>query len=187
MREWLSWWSTTLPRSGPRVRVPSRALVNTKEDIPMGYPFFVLPELSRTLEGSSVSASLRSAQSRRPPDVVRRLAPCAAGPQTGLRSQHPGGCFGRFGWKKVHRTFFLFTLTVSRSALRRPVFCHYYNIYDNNVYAIMGSKWSFLHIIWELDWRINFEKAYIEVYSFVIYCDVILLHQFANGSSRFDV
>ena len=26
MREWLSWWSTTLPRSGPRVRVPSRAL-----------------------------------------------------------------------------------------------------------------------------------------------------------------
>ncbi len=25
MREWLSWWSTTLPRSGPRVRVPSRA------------------------------------------------------------------------------------------------------------------------------------------------------------------
>ena len=27
MREWLSWWSTTLPRSGPRVRVPSRALI----------------------------------------------------------------------------------------------------------------------------------------------------------------
>ena len=26
MREWLSWWSTTLPRAGPRVRVPSRAL-----------------------------------------------------------------------------------------------------------------------------------------------------------------
>src|SRR5699024_1277689 len=25
MREWLSWWSTTLPRSGSRVRVPSRA------------------------------------------------------------------------------------------------------------------------------------------------------------------
>ena len=25
LREWLSWWSTTLPRSGPRVRVPSRA------------------------------------------------------------------------------------------------------------------------------------------------------------------
>ena len=27
MREWLSWWSTTLPRSGSRVRVPSRALI----------------------------------------------------------------------------------------------------------------------------------------------------------------
>ena len=27
MREWLSWWSATLPRSRPRVRVPSRALV----------------------------------------------------------------------------------------------------------------------------------------------------------------
>ena len=29
MREWLSWWSTTLPRSGSRVRVPSRALEKT--------------------------------------------------------------------------------------------------------------------------------------------------------------
>ena len=28
LREWLSWWSTTLPRSGSRVRVPSRALMN---------------------------------------------------------------------------------------------------------------------------------------------------------------
>ena len=27
MREWLSWWSATLPRSRPRVRVPSRALI----------------------------------------------------------------------------------------------------------------------------------------------------------------
>ena len=33
MREWLSWWSTTLPRSGPRVRVPSRALFHQKKDI----------------------------------------------------------------------------------------------------------------------------------------------------------
>ena len=30
MREWLSWWSTTLPRSGSRVRVPSRALLFKK-------------------------------------------------------------------------------------------------------------------------------------------------------------
>ena len=29
MREWLSWWSATLPRSRPRVRVPSRALNKT--------------------------------------------------------------------------------------------------------------------------------------------------------------
>ena len=27
MREWLSWWSTTLPRLGSRVRVPSRAFI----------------------------------------------------------------------------------------------------------------------------------------------------------------
>ena len=30
MREWLSWWSATLPRSRPRVRVPSRALEKVK-------------------------------------------------------------------------------------------------------------------------------------------------------------
>ena len=34
MREWLSWWSTTLPRLGSRVQVPSRALKNKKK----GYP-----------------------------------------------------------------------------------------------------------------------------------------------------
>ena len=33
MREWLSWWSATLPRSRPRVRVPSRALFKKKKDI----------------------------------------------------------------------------------------------------------------------------------------------------------
>ena len=41
MREWLSWWSTTLPRSGPRVRVPSRALKGTRKGYPNGYPFLV--------------------------------------------------------------------------------------------------------------------------------------------------
>ena len=30
MREWLSWWSATLPRSRPRVRVPSRAFIFLK-------------------------------------------------------------------------------------------------------------------------------------------------------------
>ena len=39
MREWLSWWSTTLPRSGSRVRVPSRALNSTRKGIRNGYPF----------------------------------------------------------------------------------------------------------------------------------------------------
>ena len=34
MREWLSWWSTTLPRSGSRVRVPSRALFLYKRVLP---------------------------------------------------------------------------------------------------------------------------------------------------------
>ena len=39
MREWLSWWSTTLPRLGSRVRVPSRALKNEKRISRNGYPF----------------------------------------------------------------------------------------------------------------------------------------------------
>ena len=41
MREWLSWWSTTLPRSGPRVRVPSRALLLMMGNFGLqGFPFF---------------------------------------------------------------------------------------------------------------------------------------------------
>ena len=46
MREWLSWWSTTLPRSGSRVRVPSRALLIYKR-YPKRIPFVykrVLPD-----------------------------------------------------------------------------------------------------------------------------------------------
>ena len=43
MREWLSWWSATLPRSRPRVRVPSRAL-KTKRMIPKGIVLFCFPE-----------------------------------------------------------------------------------------------------------------------------------------------
>ena len=49
MREWLSWWSTTLPRSGSRVRVPSRALNDTKKDIRGGYPFFVRSKPNKVL------------------------------------------------------------------------------------------------------------------------------------------
>ena len=41
MREWLSWWSTTLPRSGSRVRVPSRALLLMMGNFGLqGFPFF---------------------------------------------------------------------------------------------------------------------------------------------------
>ena len=43
MREWLSWWSATLPRSRPRVRVPSRAL-KTKRMMPKGIVLFCFPE-----------------------------------------------------------------------------------------------------------------------------------------------
>ena len=42
MREWLSWWSTTLPRLGSRVRVPSRALIIRKKDIQKRISFFLI-------------------------------------------------------------------------------------------------------------------------------------------------
>ena len=45
MREWLSWWSTTLPRSGSRVRVPSRAL---KKGHPMDVLFCVCAPWARS-------------------------------------------------------------------------------------------------------------------------------------------
>ena len=41
MREWLSWWSATLPRSRPRVRVPSRALVENSGNVDFtAFPLF---------------------------------------------------------------------------------------------------------------------------------------------------
>ena len=61
MREWLSWWSTTLPRSGPRVRVPSRALLIYKR-YPKRIPFVykrVLPDSNGSyLRSTSVGAGL---------------------------------------------------------------------------------------------------------------------------------
>ena len=53
MREWLSWWSTTLPRLGSRVRVPSRALQNTREDILKRISFFIV----QVLLGENVEVS----------------------------------------------------------------------------------------------------------------------------------
>ena len=60
MREWLSWWSTTLPRSGSRVRVPSRALFIYKR-YPKRIPFVykrVLPDSNGSyLRSTSVGAN----------------------------------------------------------------------------------------------------------------------------------
>ena len=81
LREWLSWWSATLPRSRPRVRVPSRALKETQKDgIRLDTIFFVFssPAGARRFE---VSAPLRSLQSERPPDVLQsplRFGRCKA-------------------------------------------------------------------------------------------------------------
>ncbi len=50
MREWLSWWSATLPRSRPRVRVPSRALVKSAETlINTAFPFFFVSANLKTV------------------------------------------------------------------------------------------------------------------------------------------
>ena len=61
MREWLSWWSTTLPRSGSRVRVPSRALLIYKR-YPKRIPFIykrVLPDSNGSYHrATSVGAGL---------------------------------------------------------------------------------------------------------------------------------
>ena len=63
MREWLSWWSTTLPRSGPRVRVPSRALfILTKRtvmfrkitDVAVLFSFFIWEKYKIRLIGQNV-------------------------------------------------------------------------------------------------------------------------------------
>ena len=39
MREWLSWWSATLPRSRPRVRVPSRAFFMQRISVRISFFF----------------------------------------------------------------------------------------------------------------------------------------------------
>ena len=69
MREWLSWWSTTLPRSGSRVRVPSRALLIYKR-YPKRIPFVykrVLPDSNvRGLRSAPVGAEPTSTGCRAP-------------------------------------------------------------------------------------------------------------------------
>ena len=99
MREWLSWWSATLPRSRPRVRVPSRALIfYTKRSIQEDALF----SCKKSPKGSSqwhelkfipgsrshhTWSELRSPQNRGPPDLVRRLALFYY-----TKKEHPSGC-----------------------------------------------------------------------------------------------
>ena len=76
MREWLSWWSTTLPRSGSRVRVPSRALKKQERERISVKDILSLScvRVRPGLERFSVSTPFRSSQNKRPLDVLRRLA-----------------------------------------------------------------------------------------------------------------
>ena len=57
------WWSIALPRRGSRVRIPSRALNDTKKEISVGYLFFCMfePCRVRTVRMST----LRSGRRRR--------------------------------------------------------------------------------------------------------------------------
>ena len=99
MREWLSWWSATLPRSRPRVRVPSRALLLHKKGASERMLFF---SCKKSPKGSSqwhelkfipgsrsqpTWSGLRSAQNRGPADLVRRLALFYY-----TKKEHPSGC-----------------------------------------------------------------------------------------------
>ena len=62
MREWLSWWSATLPRSRPRVRVPSRAYFKRKGIMQCMIPFLLMrPSRASKLRVTSVPALLRGA------------------------------------------------------------------------------------------------------------------------------
>ena len=71
MREWLSWWSATLPRSRPRVRVPSRALFYflKRTDISKRCPSFCVLHLSMHKDSPLFSQVLPAAPaSSQPPD-----------------------------------------------------------------------------------------------------------------------
>ena len=91
MREWLSWWSTTLPRSGSRVRVPSRALLIYKR-----YPKRITFVYKRVLPDSNVRG-LRSAPVGAEPTSTGCRAPSramkdSAGLERFVSSFHFGRC-----------------------------------------------------------------------------------------------
>ena len=54
------WWSTSLPRRGPRVRSPSRAVLMQKNSILKGCCFFALNEPNPGLEDSKSRLPARS-------------------------------------------------------------------------------------------------------------------------------
>ena len=56
------WWSIALPRRGSRVRIPSRALNDTKKEISVGYLLFCMfePCRVRTVRMSTLRSGRRS-------------------------------------------------------------------------------------------------------------------------------
>ena len=88
MREWLSWWSTTLPRSGSRVRVPSRALLNIERGYPNGYPLSILNESCRTRTGSYLRFASVGAKPTSTGRCAPRLAPAFCLPDSNIRGLH---------------------------------------------------------------------------------------------------
>ena len=88
MREWLSWWSTTLPRSGSRVRVPSRALLNIERGYPLGYPLSILNESYRTRTGSYLRFASVGAKPTSTGRCAPRLAPAFFLPDSNIRGLH---------------------------------------------------------------------------------------------------
>ena len=59
------WWSIALPRRGSRVRIPSRALKDTKKRHPMDV-FFLYVQALPVSNGSNVCVPLRSSQANVP-------------------------------------------------------------------------------------------------------------------------
>ena len=78
------WWSIALPRRGSRVRIPSRALNDTKKEISVGYLFFCMfePCRVRTVRMSPLRSGRR-----------RRTSPgCSATPRALFYKDIQCGC-----------------------------------------------------------------------------------------------
>ena len=78
------WWSIALPRRGSRVRIPSRALNDTKKEISVGYLFFCMfePCRVRTVRMSTLRSGRR-----------RRTSPgCSATPRALFYKDIQCGC-----------------------------------------------------------------------------------------------